>query len=139
MRIKWQFCYLRWSQGGKSATRFSIFQMRWLHGNGNLFWKTSSQDNLSNEYNGMFFFSFLFSSALENDLVSTHVPCFPGNSHLEWKTDHMTCFPLIKCSEKNKMDNSQNGYSSVEKTGKIKKMICSFGITMKKKPEQIRK
>ena len=47
--------------------------------------------------------------------------CFPENRPLEWKTDHMTCFPLIKCSEKNKMDNSQNGYSSVEKTGKIKK------------------
>ena len=28
-------------------------------------------------------------------------------------------------SEKNKMDNSQNGYSSVEKTGKIKKI--TFG------------
>ena len=26
-------------------------------------------------------------------------------------------------SEKNKMDNSQNGYSSVEKTGKIKKIV----------------
>ena len=28
-------------------------------------------------------------------------------------------------TEKNKMDNSQNGYSSVEKTGKIKKNIVS--------------
>ena len=41
----------------------------------------------------------------------------------KWKTDHMTCFPIIKCCEKNKMDNSQNSYSSVEKTGKIKKMF----------------
>ena len=30
---------------------------------------------------------------------------------------------MRKTSEKNKMDNSQNGYSSIEKTGKIKKIM----------------
>ena len=32
-------------------------------------------------------------------------------------------FSIVKCCEKNKMDNAQNGYSSVDNTGKIKKMI----------------
>ena len=67
--------------------------------------KTLRPANLSNEYNRMLFLIF----------------CFPENRPLEWKTDHMTCFPLIKCSEKNKMDNSQNGFSHGEKTGKIMK------------------
>ena len=43
----------------------------------------------------------------------------------------MTCFPMIKCCEKNKMDNSQNGYSSVEKRGKIKKKLVSAKPTRK--------
>ena len=42
-------------------------------------------------------------------------------STLERKTDYMTCFPIIKCCEKNKKDISQSGYRSEEKTGKIKK------------------
>ena len=53
-----------------------------------------------------------------------YVTCIKGFA-LEWKTDHMTCFPIIKCCEKNKMDNSQHGFSNVEKTGKIKKKICA--------------
>ena len=36
MRIEWQFCHPRRSWGGKSVTRFSIFQTRWLRENGNL-------------------------------------------------------------------------------------------------------
>ena len=74
--------------------------------------KTLSPANLSNEYNKMLF----------------NIFSFPENRPLEWKTDHMTCFPLIKCSEKNKMDNSQNGYSSVEKTGKIKKNLSNLSF-----------
>jgi hypothetical protein len=31
-------------------------------------------------------------------------------------------FSIVKCCEKNKMDNAQNGYSSADNTGKIKKM-----------------
>ena len=95
--------------------------------------KTLSPANLSNEYNRIFFLIFRF---LENRPLECCFPknvpldcCFPENRLLGWKTDHMTCFPLIKCSEKNKMDNSQNGYSSVENTGKIKKnTISSFFV-----------
>ena len=72
--------------------------------------KTLSPANVSSEYNRMLFLIF----------------CFPENRPLEWKTDHMTCFPQIKCSERNKMDNPQSGYSSVENTGKIKKKIVQF-------------
>ena len=30
-------------------------------------------------------------------------------------------FSIVKCCEKNKMDNAKNGYSSADNTGKIKK------------------
>ena len=67
--------------------------------------KTLRPANLSNEYNRMVFLIVRFP---ENRPLEYH---FLGNRPLE------ACFPV----EKNKMDNSQNGYSSVEKTGKIKK------------------
>ena len=44
--------------------------------------------------------------------------CFPGNKALERETNHI----IVKCCEKNKMDNAQNGYSSADNTGKIKKI-----------------
>ena len=59
--------------------------------------KTLRPANLSNEYNRMFFFNFPFSGKQASRGLFS--------------------------SEKNKMDNSQNGYSSVEKTGNIKKMF----------------
>ena len=58
--------------------------------------KTLRPANLSNEYNRMLFLIFRF-------------PQMSG-----------------KQVKKNKMDNSQNGYSSVEKTGKIKKIIINI-------------
>ena len=58
MRIEWQFCHLRQSRGGKFVDRFSIFQTRWLHENGNLQWKSPS--NLSNECNKIIFLIFRF-------------------------------------------------------------------------------
>ena len=57
--------------------------------------KTLRPANLSNEYNRMLFLIFRF----------------PENRPLECR------FP------ENKMDNSQNSYSIVEKTGKIKKNL----------------
>ena len=70
--------------------------------------------------------------------------CFPENGPLE------CCFPenrTLKCCfpvKKNKMDNSQNGYSSVEKTVKIKKISFStisflyHGDLMRDLPLQLR-
>ena len=44
-------------------------------------------------------------------------------------TDHITCFPLIKCSGKNKKENSQNIYSNVEKTVKTKKKFFFWNLS----------
>ena len=73
-----------------------------------------------------------------------HVTCFPplkacflGNRPLEAENslgnDSMH-FPMIKCREKNKMDNAQNGYCSVEMTGKIKKSRFTLYSHGKKYP-----
>ena len=70
--------------------------------------KTLKPANLSNEYYRMLFLIFLFP---ENKPLECR---FPENRHLE-------CRFL-----ENKMDNSQNGYSSVEKTGKIKKIVFPY-------------
>ena len=80
------------------------YSLKWEIYSGN----TLSPANLSNEYNRMFFLIFHF---LENRPLEC---CFLENKPLECR------FP------ENKMDNSQNGYSSVGKTGKIKKMVVSF-------------
>ena len=97
----------RRSRGGKSVTRFSIFQTRWLRENGKfIVEKPFLTANLTNEYNRMLFLIFRF-------------PHMCG----KWAVFRT---PVRKMSEKNKMDNSQNGYSSVEKTGKIKKNSFSF-------------
>ena len=105
IRFEWQFCQLRLSQGGKSITRFSFFRTRWLRENG----KTLNLANLSNEYNIIEYFLKFLHSRVEN------------RSH--------DLFSNMKYCEKNKMDNSQNGYSSgVEKTGKIMKIILNMNV-----------
>ena len=71
--------------------------------------KTLRPANLSNEYNRMLFLIFRF----------------PENRPLECRFPEQDSRGLFS-SEKNKMDNSQNGYSSVEKTGKIKKNSFDF-------------
>ena len=69
--------------------------------------KTLRLVNLSNEYNRMIFLIFRFSQMCGKQLI--------------FRT------AVRKTSEKkNKMDNSQNGYSSVWKTEKIKKSILYF-------------
>ena len=66
-----------------------------------------------------------------------HVTCFPENRPLEAENrshdlfshtlgNGFMHFPKIKCCEKTKMDNAQNGYCSVEKTGKIKKRLLTL-------------
>ena len=97
----------RRSRGGKSVTRFSIFQTRWLRENGKfIVEKPFLTANLTNEYNRMLFLIFRF-------------PHMCG----KWAVFRT---PVRKMSEKNKMDNAQNGHCSAEKTGKIKKMLLSY-------------
>ena len=97
----------RRSRGGKSVTRFSIFQTRWLRENGKfIVEKPFLTANLTNEYNRMLFLIFRF-------------PHMCG----KWAVFRT---PVRKMSEKNKMDNAQNGHCSAEKTGKIKKILLLF-------------
>ncbi len=68
-------------------------------------------------------------AVLQSMWKTGHVTCVPP---LECKTGRVTCFPhtlensfmhfpMIKCCEKNKMDNAQNSYCSVEKQEKLRK------------------
>ena len=94
MRIEWQFC-TRDKVEGVNLSRDSQFFERDDSVKTEIYsGKTLRPADLSNEYNNAFF-NFPFSGK-----QASRVPF---------------------SSEKNKMDNSQNGYSSVEKTGKIKK------------------
>ena len=64
----------RRSRGGKSVTRFSIFQTRWLRENGKfIVEKPFLTANLTNEYNRMLFLIFRFRTCAENELFSAHL------------------------------------------------------------------
>ena len=47
---------------------------------------------------------------------------FPGKQGSRVGNRSHNLFSIVKCCEKNKMDNAQNGYSSADNTGKIKKI-----------------
>ena len=53
-------------------------------------------------------------------MIPIGVPYFIYHSARQNRSHNL--FSIVKCCEKNKMDNAQNGYSSVDNTGKIKKM-----------------
>ena len=102
MRIEWQFC-TRDEVEGVNLSRDSQFFERNDSVKTEIYsGKTLRPANLSNEYNRMLFLIF----------------CFP-----------QMCGKQVK---KNKMDNSQNGYSSVGKTGKIKKKFLPSVLPLAK-------
>jgi len=67
-----------------------------------------------------FFLDFLFPFHMRK-MTFFHTCCFPQNRPLGWKTDHMTCFLLLKCCEKDKMDNSLAVTAVQKKQEKLRK------------------
>ena len=106
MRIEWQFCTRDEVEGVNLSRDFQFFKRDDSVKTEIYSGKTLRPANLSNEYNRMLFLIFRF-------------PQMCG----KWAVFRT---PVRKMSEKNKMDNSQNGYSSVEKTGKIKKTSLNY-------------
>ena len=57
------------------------------------------------------------------DLFPSLEASFPGKQASRAGNRSHNLFSIVKCCEKNKMHNAQNGYSSADNTGKIKKKL----------------